>query len=151
MQLRSATFSDLSSIQVLFVDTINNVCRFDYSTEQLKVWASVVENKNRWEDAIKNDFFITAELDGVIVGFGSLSRGNYIDFLYINSEFLRCGIANAIYKELKNEATRIGTDKLTADVSKTALPFFFKKGFTIQHENKRLIKGVEIINYSMSQ
>ena len=151
IELRHATLNDLNEMQDLFVETIISTCSKDYNDEQINVWTSSVENKDRWRARITNQFFLVAEIDNKIVGYGSLDNGNYLDFLYVHKDFLRKGIANLIYEKLKSESLRHGFDKLTSYVSKTARPFFETKGFKIIKENKNMMNGVEIINYHMSQ
>ena len=149
IKLRRAEPEDLLELQTLFVETIRCTCINDYSREQINAWTASVENKQQWINKIKNQFFLIAEIDGKIVGFGSLGNGNYLDLLYVHKDYLRKGIAEKIYGELANESKRLGFKKITSDVSITAKPFFEKKGFKIEKENKLLIKGIEIINYRM--
>ncbi len=103
------------------------------------------------EIILVNQYFLIAEIDEKMIGFGSLENGNHIDFLYIYKDFIRKGIANLIFDKLKAESLKLGFDKQTSDVSKTARPFFETKGFKVIRENKNKINGVEIINYHMSQ
>lgn len=151
IELRQANLEDLEEMQTLFVETINSTCKKDYSKEQINVWTSSVENKEKWISIIRNQYFLIAEINNKIVGYGSLENGNYLDFMYVHKDYLRQGIANLLFENLKKESTKLGFDKLTSDVSKTALPFFETKGFRIIKENKNIMKGVEIINYNMSE
>ena len=151
IELRHATLNDLNEMQALFVETIISTCSKDYNHEQINVWTFSAENKDGWRTRITNQYFLVAEIDNKIVGYGSLDNGNYLDFLYVHKDFLRKGVANLIYEKLKSESLRLGFDKLTSDVSKTARPFFETKGFKIIRENKNMMNGVEIINYHMSQ
>jgi len=138
-------------MQQLFVETIQHSCRNDYSQEQIDVWISSVTNNERWESLLKNQYCIIAETDNKIVGYGSLEDGNYVDFMYVHKDYLRQGVANRIYQELERESKRCGYSKMTSDVSKTARPFFEKKGFKVIRKNKKEINGVEISNFHMSQ
>ncbi len=122
IKLRQAKFDDLEEMQELFVGTIKSTCRNDYNKKQLEVWVSSVENKERWKSILTNQYFLIAEINGKM-----------------------------IFEKLKTKSLELGFDKLTADVSKTALPFFETKGFKVIRENKNIINGVEIINYRMSQ
>lgn len=151
MELRIADQNDLEEIQTLFVETIKSTCRNDYNKEQIEAWTSSVENKERWKAILKNQYFLLAVIDNKIVGYGSLENGNYLDFMYVHKDYLRQGIANILFEKLKNESIKLGFDKLTSDVSKTARPFFETKGFSVLKENRNVIKGVEIINYHMTQ
>ncbi len=151
IKFRQAKFDDLEEMQELFVETIKSTCQNDYNKKQIEVWVSSVKNKERWKSILANQYFLIAEINRKIVGYGSLDNGNYVDFMYIHKDFIRKGIANLIFEKLKTKSLELGFDKLTADVSKTALPFFKTKGFKVIRENKNIINGVEIINYCMSQ
>ena len=151
IELRQANLNDLEEMQILFVDTIKSTCKNDYNKEQINVWTSSVKNMERWKSILSNQYFIIAEVENKIVGYGSLENGNYIDFMYVHKDYLRQGIANLLFKSLKKKSIKLGFDSLTSDVSITARPFFETKGFRIIKENKNVIKGVEIINYKMSE
>ncbi len=122
-----------------------------FNNKQIEAWISSVKNKEKWKSILADQYFLIAEVEGKMVGYGSLEKGNYIDFLYIHKNFVRKGIANLIFEKLKAESLKLGFDKLTSDVSKTALPFFETKGFKVIKENKNIMNGVEIINYHISQ
>jgi len=149
--IRRANLNDLPEIQELFVETIETVCRIDYSPEQIAVWISSIENTKRWTDKLMKQYFLIAETDNKIIGFASLENNEYVDFMYIHKDFQRQGIADKLYSKLEARAIKHGTALLTSDVSITAAPFFMKKGFKIKAEQKNDIKGVEVINYKMTK
>lgn len=150
IKTRRAEPGDLEALQSLFVETIKSTCKNDYSAEQIAVWTSSIENKERWKGIMADQYVLVAELDGAIAGFGSLENGSYLDFLYVHKDYLRRGIANMLFEGLRGESTRQGFKTMTSDVSKTARPFFETKGFRVVRENKMVKKGVEISNYHMS-
>lgn len=149
MIIRQANADDLEEILNLFVDTINNTCKNDYTKEQIEVWTSSVQNEKKWESKIRTQYFIVAELNKEIVGFGSLENENYIDLIYVHKDHLRKGIANQILDSLKNKAQEYGNKNLTSDVSETARPFFERNGFSVVKENEFDLRGVVISNYRM--
>lgn len=151
INLRPATLGDLSDLQTLFVAAILRTCRNDYQSEQLQVWIASVENDQRWKDAINSQYFLVAEVDNSIAGFGSLEENNYIDFMYVHPDYHRKGVAKCIYQALEKEAIRQKGNQLTSNVSITARPFFLAQGFEIVKENRNQIRGVEIINYRMKK
>lgn len=148
---RPAKMEDLKELQSLFVETIRSTCREDYNEEQIEVWTSSVQNVEKWRNKITRQFFIVAEFNNTIVGFSSLDKGDYIDMMYVHKDHLRKGIANLLYKQLQTAAKDLGHKALKADVSKTARPFFEKKGFVVIRENEIDLKGVKITNYHMAQ
>lgn len=151
LEIRKATIDDLMEIQNLFVETINSVCDNDYSKEQLKVWISGNKNKESWINKLKSQFFLVAEHDHYIVGFGSLSNGDYIDFMYVHKDYQRQGIADKLLSYLEKESQRQGVLILKSDVSKTARPFFERNGFQAINEQTRIIDSIAINNFKMEK
>ncbi|MBK6265517.1 GNAT family N-acetyltransferase [Marivirga sp. S37H4] len=149
--IRPSKLDDLKEMQKLFVDTITTICKADYSTEQINVWTSSIENTQRWTDKLTSQYFLVAELGNQIVGYASLENNNYLDFLYVHSDYQRQGIADKLYDEIEKEAIKRKATALHSDVSKTAKPFFEKKGFRTIAPQINIIQGVEIINYKMAR
>ncbi len=148
---RSATPTDLPVLHTLYVDTIQNTCKNDYTQEQIAVWVSNIENTVRWQQAVASQYFLVAEIGHKIVGFGSLTEAGYVDFMYVHKDHQRQGIANVLLNSLEQEARRLGCTYLTSDVSKTARPFFEKKGFVVVKKNRKVMKGLEIVNFRMKK
>jgi len=151
LQLRQATANDLDQMKTLFVETIKNTCKDDYSPKEIEVWTSSVKRTDRWLSVLKEQFVLLAELEGQLVGFGTLENGSYLDFLYVHHLHLRKGIAHQLYEGLKQESIKRGFETLSSDVSKTARPFFENKGFRVVRENQNERDGVILVNYHMQQ
>jgi putative acetyltransferase len=147
--LRQSTIEDLAAMQQLFYETVTTINAQDYDSEQIKVWASGIENQERWMEILSSQFIIIAEFNAEIVGFCSLSPTNYIDLLYVHKNFQRLGIAQILFEEIEKEAIKRNIQTLISDVSKTAKLFFEKMGFELIHEQKVLRKGIELINFKM--
>lgn len=150
IKIRKAKLGDLPEILQLFSETIKNTCKNDYTPEQIAVWVSSVENEERWIGLLESQYFLVAEIDSIIAGFGSLENGNYLDFMYVSKDFLRHGVAHTIFNHLEKEAKRLGHFEMS-DVSITAHPFFEKMGFQLVNTNRNIRKGIEIINYKMTR
>ncbi len=146
---RIATQNDLAAILNLFAATVKTVCAKDYTPVQIDAWVSSINNPERWESRITQQYFIIAKTNKEIVGFGSLDHLSYIDLLYVHKDYQGMGIATQILSELEKEAFRSGTTELTSDVSKTARPFFEKNGFQVTSEQTVAIAGVQLNNYKM--
>lgn len=149
LTLRKGILKDLQEILILFSGTIETVCANDYNNEQIVAWISSVNNTGRWHRLIEDQYFIVAVLNQKIVGFASLAHGDYIDVLYVHKDFQRQGIAQQLYNALETEATTHKNTILTADVSKTAKPFFEANGFKVIAEQIQIRTEVEIPNYNM--
>ena len=147
--IRPSKLSDLTEVHKLFVGTISAICKADYSPEQINAWTSSIENVQRWKDKIAKQYFLIAELDSKIVGYASLEYNDYLDLLYVHKDFQRHAIANSLFSAIEVEAIRYGSPVLFSDVSKTAKPFFEKRGFITLKLQTNLIKGIELVNYRM--
>ena len=86
-EIRQATIDDIPEITSLFRNTIININSRDYSDKQIKVWASGADDIEKWEKRINNDYFIVAEANNQIIGFSYLTKGNYLDGLFIETHF----------------------------------------------------------------
>ena len=151
ISIRHAKLDDLIEMQEMFVDTISTICKDDYSIDQINAWTSSIKNTKRWTDKLSTQHFLIAELNNKIVGYASLENNDYLDFLYVHKDLQRQGIADRLYCEIEKEAIKKNASVLLSDVSKTARPFFEKKGFKIIKTQTNTIQEVEIINYKMAK
>jgi len=147
--IRKGKEADLPEILQLFAATIDAVCRKDYTPQQLEAWKSGAENEERWRKVIRDQYVVIALKENKIAGFCTLDQGNYIDLLFVHKDEQQKGIASILYQEVENEALRQREKQLTAEVSKTARPFFEKIGFQVVQEQEVNIKGVTLTNYKM--
>lgn len=149
--IRKGILQEDKEIAILFSETIETICSDDYNSEQIAAWKSSSGDQHRWHHLIENQYFIIAILNGKIVGFASIDHGNYVDVMYVHRDFQRQGIAQQLYNTLENEAKRQKSTFITADVSKTAKPFFEANGFKVTAEQIQIRNGVEIPNYNMQK
>lgn len=150
MIIRKGNSADLTEMKRLFTDTITSVCKNDYENDQISAWKSGAENEERWNNAIENQLVLIAEINKQIAGFCTMDR-NYIDLLFVHKNFQRQGIAKNLYTFIEQEAKYQKQKFLTADVSKTARPFFENAGFKMIKEQTVNVKGTDLINYKMEK
>ena len=87
--VRNYRSSDCEKVAELFYETVHTVNAEDYTAEQLFAWAKDERQlQTRKNDLIKQNTLI-AEIDGNIVGFGSMTDAGYLDLLYIHKDFQR--------------------------------------------------------------
>jgi putative acetyltransferase len=148
--IRSADKNDLPAITELFRSTIQTVNAKDYTKEQIEVWSSGADNAERWSQSIKNQHFIVAEIEGTLVGFGSVTPEGYLDFMYVHKNFQRVGIARSLLNEIERKAVEQKNTEIYSDVSKTAKGFFEKLGYICREVvTDKAINGVTFENYVM--
>lgn len=149
--IRKGNLQDLPEMLLLFQDTITTVCKEDYDTLQLEAWKSGTENKERWLNVMKEQYILVAESENKMVGFCTLDKGNYIDLLFVHKDYQHQGIASMLYKLIEKEALQQHQKFMSAEVSKTAKPFFESMNFKIIQEQTVNVKGVDLINYKMKK
>lgn len=149
--IRQATSDDLEEILQLFKETIEVVNAKDYSPEQITVWKNGASKRERWLKKISEQCFLLAEIDNELVGFGSITPGGYLDFMYVSKNHQRIGIAQKIYSELESFAKENRVQQIVSEVSVTARPFFQKQGFEVLHEQEVNIEGISLTNYKMNK
>lgn len=80
----------------LFYDTVHEVNIRDYTAEQVNAWADGNIDLAAWDKSFTEHYTVVAEENGVIVGFGDITEGGYLDRLYVHKDYQRKGIATAI-------------------------------------------------------
>ena len=151
MHFRKATIADVEEMKELFCQTIEFVCNKDYTAQQIEAWIATSNNSNRWQEIIQLQRVLLALINTKIIGFGTLKNGNYIDLFYIHKDFQKQGIATAILSKLEDEAKKMLSKTITADVSITAKSFFEKQGFTILNKQQNIRNNSILVNYKMQK
>ena len=113
------------------------------------MWSSGVSNDLRWKQKFSQQHFFVAEIDRRTVGFTSLFKNNYVDYMYVSHLYLRKGIASKLLQVCIDLAKSNNAKQLRSDVSITALPFFEKKGFLVVSKNKNEHLGEILINFNV--
>lgn len=171
IKLRTAVFDDIPAIVEMYRATVHSVNTADYTPAQIKVWADGAINYPRWEKAIKEQYFVLAEIqntplpsvqtDGLtdslpsqegnihLAGFSSIAKDGYLDFMYVNKDYQRCGVALTLLKEIERKALEQKNPEIYSHVSKTARGFFLKMGYDHKEDIHDLYKGELFINALM--
>ncbi|WP_247716386.1 GNAT family N-acetyltransferase [Sinomicrobium weinanense] len=149
--MRKGQLADLEELRQLFADTISTICRSDYNNEQIHVWASGIEDKDRWHRILTSQQVWVTQNNEKITGFCTLDKGHHIDLLFVHKDYQRQGIARELYNKIEKEAIQRGQSELTVNASITARPFFEKAGFEVLTKQKVIKQGIELTNYKMKK
>ncbi len=117
-------FDDIPAITEMYKQTVLSINAKDYTHGQITVWADGAVNYPRWEKAIKDQFFVLAEIENTplplvqakgltsslpsqegnihLAGFSSIAKDGYLDFMYVNKNYQRCGVATALLNEIES-------------------------------------------------
>ncbi len=149
IELRTAVFEDIPAIVEMYRATVHTINAKDYTPAQIKVWADGAVNYPSWEKAIKEQYFVMAEIDCKLAGFSSIAKDGYLDFMYVSKDYQRCGVANTLLTEIERNAAEQKNPEIYSHVSKTAKGFFQKMGYEHREDIKDLYKGELFINALM--
>lgn len=150
MFLRAYRHDDKRQLQQLFFDTVHTVNSHDYAPDQLNAWAPAEPDRDAWA-RLDEQFCFVVECQKLLVGFISMTAEGVIDFLYVHKDFQRKGIALALFRQTERLARKRDLSILRAEVSITARSFFEKNGFAVISDNRKLLRGVEFLNYKMEK
>src|SRR5690554_6830190 len=104
MKLREYQSEDCALLAKLFFNTVYTVNSKDYSRDQIDVWATGNIDITAWNDSFLKHTTLVVEMDEIIVGFGDMDNGGYLDRLYVHKGYQGKGIATAIVNELEQRA-----------------------------------------------
>jgi putative acetyltransferase len=149
--LRSYHPDDAPALLALFRDTIRRVNSRDYSSEQIRAWASDDIDTVVWAKRFEGRFVVVAEEVGGPIGFAELEDDGHIDRFYVSADHQRCGVGQLMMSAIACEARRQGLIRLFTEASITARPFFESQGFTVLAPQTVTCRGAEFVNYRMER
>ena len=84
--LRQARPEDLADIARLFRDTVRTVNCRDYSPPQIEAWSGRWRSLTQRQDFLRELHTLVAVQDGVLMGYGNITAGGYLDHLYVRRD-----------------------------------------------------------------
>ena len=151
-KIRIAQQSDSAELRDLYKNTVLVVNRRDYSKAEVEDWASCGDNLSNIEEMIKTHYFIVAvNQQSQIVGFSSITPQGYLHSMFVHKDFQDRGIATMLLEEIERYAISNGIMRITSEVSLTARPFFEKRGYIVEKEQKRKANQLSLINFWMAK
>jgi putative acetyltransferase len=150
--IRAAQQSDTAELRDLFRNTVLMINSRDYSQAEVEDWASCGDDLSRIEDMIKTHYFIVAVNQcSQIVGFSSITPQGYLHSMFVHKDFQGKGIATMLLEEIERYAITAGIMRITSEVSLTARPFFEKRGYIVEEEQKRKANQLSLTNFWMAK
>ena len=144
--------SDAVELKNLFQNTVLAINRRDYSQAEVEDWASCGDDLSNIENMIKTHYFIVAvNQQSEIVGFSSITSQGYLHSMFVHKDFQGEGIATMLLNEIEQYAITNGIMRITSEVSLTARPFFEKKGYIVEEEQKRKANRLSLTNFWMAK
>ncbi|CAN5366536.1 hypothetical protein BH10BAC4_BH10BAC4_10350 [soil metagenome] len=150
--VRSYEAHDTVALLELFYDTVHGINSKDYPPEHIDAWAPANPDFRKKQSRFKTGKTVVAQLDGKIVGFGNLENDHSsVGMLYVHKDHQRQGIATVLLAALEKKLRKRDVKTATLEASITAKPFFEKRGYLVVRENKKMLNGVEFLNYIMEK
>lgn len=149
MVIRRYRAHDLEAVVALFGRSVRQIAGRDYDVHQIAAWAPEPPDLEAWAGRLSSGTVLVAEAGERLAGFARLDDGGKIDVLYVDPAYERRGVATKLLDRLAMVAWGRGLQRLQADVSVTARPFFAAQGFTVIESQSVERRGVVFKNYRM--
>ena len=145
--LRPYRPEDCAELARLCRDTVQAVCRADYTAGELDAWVSGV-SPEAWAPTLAAHETWVAQSGNLLICFADLTDGGYLDRLYVHRDFQGRGVATALCDLLES---RSAVPTMTVHASRTALPFFLHRGYRLVRPNQVLRRGVTLENFLLEK
>ena len=150
MQLREATPDDAEAVCKVHVASVRELGSEAYDEAQVEAWSSGREPKD-YPIESEGCYFVVAELDGQVRGFGELrfESGEYFEAnvdaevraVYVYPEVARQGVGSALLAELERAGREAGFERLGLWASLNAVPFYESHGYERITEHRHEFGG----------
>jgi len=135
----------------VFFDAIHHGTTDVYTKEQRLAWAGPTPNVEGWLERFEDVDGFVAHVNAELVGFVTIDKSGYIDLAFVKANQSGKGIGRLLYQSIELQAHKFGTEKLTTNASKEAMPFFEQMGWKIDQQQTVTTSGVELTNFRMSK
>ncbi len=149
MEIRRFEEGDEDRLFRVFFCAVHLIASRDYTAEQVAAWAPVDPDMAAWSDRMRTIRPFVVSVDGEIVGYADVQQNGYITHFFVSGRHPRRGIGAMLMRRLHEEVEIMGIDRLSADVSLTAEPFFRHFGFEVVERKQPVRRGVTLDNALM--
>lgn len=147
--IRGFRSDDAPALWAVFHSAVHQVAARDYTPEQIRAWAPDGVDPADWAARMGALQPFVAERAGEVVGYADLQADGRIDHFFVAGPYGRQGVGGQLMQHVLAEAARRGLTELTAEVSRTAEPFFARYGFEGVERCQPIRRGVVIPNVRM--
>ena len=156
ISVRDYCREDTQELANIYFNTVHQINIQDYTQEQVDAWAPPSGFKSNsetedWAKKFARTKPIVAVIGDKIVGFAELESNGHIDCFYCHHKWIGKGVGSALMKEILIRAKKRHINRLFAEVSITARPFFEKYNFVVISEQVVYKKGIGFVNYKMER
>lgn len=149
--LRPFLPADTMALRDLYAQSIEELCADDYDEDQRIAWASGAADAQAFANRLATATTLVIHSEGDYLGFASLKDNAIIDMLYVHPYAAGQGVGTALLNALETLARARGTEKVTAEVSDSALMFFEGRGYQPLQRNSIPIDDQWLSNTTMEK
>lgn len=149
MVIREFRIGDEPALHEVFYSAIHQVAIRDYTPEQINAWAPDTPDDRLWVAKMRQIQPFVALEGSEVIGYADVQVTGYIDHFFVSAKCQRRGVGRRLMERIHDTAHGLGLSELTADVSRTAQPFFSHFGFKIVAQREPVIRGVAVPNALM--
>jgi putative acetyltransferase len=142
---------DAPALRAVFVSSVHDLARRDYTPAQLGAWAPREHDAEAWARRLGAIRPFVALVDGVPAGFADVQPDGLLDLFYVAGPHAGRGVGTALMEHLHAEARSGGIGRLWSYVSRTAEPFFARRGFVVESRRVVTVRGVELDHARMGK
>ncbi|MBN1379838.1 MAG: GNAT family N-acetyltransferase [Gammaproteobacteria bacterium] len=145
MNIRLGTISDTEKISQTHKASIQNLCKDEYSPENIEKWTSIL-NQEIYENAIEEKILLVAEETNDIVGLGILDvKGAEVCAIYVHPDHTGKGIAKNILLKLESLALERKVSSLNLCATINAVGFYKHYNYIVDGKTvHQLPNGAEL-------
>ena len=146
--IRPGRPEEAAALRALFYGAVHTACAGDYTPAQLDAWAPASYDSAAWAETLFCRTVLAAEEAGQLLGFGSIGPDGYLDLLYVRGDCQGRGVGTALCDALEG---LYPAGRLTVHASRTARPFFEKRGYRVIRAQRVERRGQTLENFVMEK
>ncbi len=149
MLVREMQADDADLLERVMYDAVHIGAAGAYSSEQRAAWLPAPPTGPAWRDRLFGQTCLVAEVEGVVLGFMTLSGDGLIDLAFVHPDHIGRGVAYALYQAVLEQAKAFKIPCLRTEASLMAKPFFTRQGWHVVKQQKVDCHGVQLTNFLM--
>lgn len=149
MLIRPYAAQDAARLLAIFNSAVHTTAAADYSHAQRHAWAPLDRELGPWTARMDALAPWVLESGGTAWAYASLDAAGYIDHFFVHGSQARQGLGSHLMAHVLATAHTQCLPTLSADVSRTAQPFFARHGFAVVEERLPVRAGIVIPNALM--
>lgn len=153
VSVRPATVEDAESIVRAHYSAVHKTAARDYPQDILDEWSPAVtaERIGKFESLVRdnpeNEVIVVAEIDGKVIGFGSIVPAkNELRAVYVSGDAGSSGAGRAIVEYLELQARKLNVTELNLDSSINAEAFYAKLGYEAIGKGKHPMRSGRLMD-----